>query len=79
MIHDYLKESVPSLRTEVCPWYNSEKQGRFFLMKQFEKVQLGLYPTPMHRLPNLSRDLGLELWIKRDDLCGVALGGNKVR
>ncbi|MDD6933632.1 MAG: pyridoxal-phosphate dependent enzyme, partial [Eubacteriales bacterium] len=48
-------------------------------MKQFEKVQLGLYPTPMHRLPNLSRDLGLELWIKRDDLCGVALGGNKVR
>ena len=48
-------------------------------MKQFEKVKLGLYPTPMHRLPNLSRDLGLELWIKRDDLCGVALGGNKLR
>lgn len=79
MIPGYLKESVRGLRTEVCPWYNFEKQGRIFLMKQFEKVQLGLYPTPMHLLPNLSRDLGLELWIKRDDLCGVALGGNKVR
>lgn len=43
------------------------------------KVSLGLFPTPMYRLDNLSRRLGIELWIKRDDLCGVALGGNKVR
>ena len=29
MIHDYLKESVRSLRTEVCPGYNCEKGGFF--------------------------------------------------
>ena len=48
-------------------------------MNAFEKVSLGLYPTPLYRLPNLSRELGTNVWIKRDDLCGVALGGNKVR
>lgn len=48
-------------------------------MKEFEKVSLGIYPTPIHKLPNLSRELGTNVWIKRDDLCGVALGGNKVR
>ena len=48
-------------------------------MNTFEKESLGLFPTPMYRLPNLSRELGTNIWIKRDDLCGVALGGNKVR
>ena len=48
-------------------------------MKHFEKEQLGLFPTPIHRLPNLSHELGTNVWIKRDDLCGIALGGNKVR
>ena len=48
-------------------------------MNAFDKVSLGLYPTPLYRLPNLSRELGTNVWIKRDDLCGVALGGNKVR
>ena len=45
----------------------------------FEKESLGLFPTPMYRLENISRELGTNVWIKRDDLCGVALGGNKVR
>ena len=48
-------------------------------MNHFEKVSLGLFPTPLYRLPNMSRELGTNIWIKRDDLCGVALGGNKVR
>ena len=48
-------------------------------MNHFEKVSLGLYPTPLYRLTNISRELGTNVWIKRDDLCGVALGGNKVR
>ena len=48
-------------------------------MNRFEKDSLGLFPTPMYRLPNISRALGTNVWIKRDDLCGVALGGNKVR
>jgi D-cysteine desulfhydrase family pyridoxal phosphate-dependent enzyme len=48
-------------------------------MKKPEKLSLGLYPTALYRLPNLSDVLGTNVWIKRDDLCGVALGGNKVR
>ncbi|XP_010549032.1 PREDICTED: bifunctional D-cysteine desulfhydrase/1-aminocyclopropane-1-carboxylate deaminase, mitochondrial [Tarenaya hassleriana] len=36
-------------------------------------------PTPIHRwnLPNLP--IGAEVWIKRDDLTGMELSGNKVR
>ena len=33
----------------------------------------------MHRLEGMSARLGLDLWIKRDDLTGFALGGNKGR
>lgn len=36
-------------------------------------------PTPLHPLPRLGADLGVELWIKRDDLTGLAFGGNKTR
>jgi len=42
-------------------------------------VPLILAPTPLHRLPRLSEQLGIDLWIKRDDLTGFALGGNKGR
>jgi len=38
-----------------------------------------LRPTPLHRLDRASRELGVDLWIKRDDLTGFALGGNKGR
>ena len=48
-------------------------------MNQFEKESLGLFPTLMYRLLNLSQELGTNIWIKRDDLCGVAMGGNKVQ
>ena len=43
------------------------------------KINLGLYPTPMYKLENISKELGTNVWIKRDDLCGILLGGNKVR
>ncbi|NLG29197.1 MAG: D-cysteine desulfhydrase family protein [Chloroflexi bacterium] len=43
-------------------------------------VALGHYPTPLHELPRLSRGLGgPRLFVKRDDLTGLALGGNKTR
>jgi 1-aminocyclopropane-1-carboxylate deaminase/D-cysteine desulfhydrase-like pyridoxal-dependent ACC family enzyme len=41
-------------------------------------VQIGVYPTPVQRLPSLSRN-GTNLWIKRDDLTSAIYGGNKVR
>ena len=43
------------------------------------RLSLGLFPTPIHKLESISRELGAEIWIKRDDLTGLGLGGNKVR
>ncbi len=40
---------------------------------------LGILPTPLHRAPRLSAAAGKEIWLKRDDLTGIALGGNKLR
>jgi D-cysteine desulfhydrase len=38
------------------------------------------HPTPIQKLERLSRHLGgPEIWIKRDDLSGLAGGGNKTR
>lgn len=45
----------------------------------FDRVSLAILPTPMHRLDNVSRILGTNVWIKRDDMTGIGLGGNKVR
>lgn len=36
-------------------------------------------PTPLHLLPRISEELGREVWIKRDDLTAVGVGGNKIR
>ncbi|HEX3400073.1 MAG TPA: pyridoxal-phosphate dependent enzyme [Acetobacteraceae bacterium] len=44
------------------------------------RMKLALTPTPIEEAPNLSRALGgPRIFIKRDDLTGVAFGGNKLR
>lgn len=43
------------------------------------RIPLGTFPTPLVRLDRLSASLGIDLWMKRDDCSGVALGGNKTR
>jgi L-cysteate sulfo-lyase len=43
------------------------------------RIPLGTFPTPLIPLERLSRQLGVDLWMKRDDCSGVALGGNKTR
>ena len=46
----------------------------------FPRVRLAALPTPIDQCPNLSRALGeVEIRVKRDDLTGLALGGNKVQ
>ncbi|HEX2762036.1 MAG TPA: D-cysteine desulfhydrase family protein, partial [Rhizomicrobium sp.] len=37
------------------------------------------WATPLEALPRLSQGLGIDLSVKRDDLTGIAFGGNKVR
>lgn len=44
-----------------------------------EKVDMLHLPTPLEYLPNISKDLGIKLYIKRDDLTPLAMGGNKLR
>ncbi|MBK8045690.1 MAG: D-cysteine desulfhydrase family protein [Anaerolineales bacterium] len=44
------------------------------------RIPLGNYPTPLEPLPRLSATLGGPLiYLKRDDLTGLAFGGNKTR
>lgn len=42
-------------------------------------VSLARLPTPVHALERLSDALGVEVHVKRDDLTGFGLSGNKVR
>ncbi|HEY5792838.1 MAG TPA: D-cysteine desulfhydrase family protein [Chthoniobacterales bacterium] len=50
------------------------------LLDHLPRCPLGCLPTPLAELRRLSRHLGgPRIWIKRDDLTGLALGGNKVR
>ncbi|HDH07302.1 MAG TPA: pyridoxal-phosphate dependent enzyme, partial [Thermoproteales archaeon] len=43
------------------------------------RVKLVLKPTPLYKMVNLSTDLGVNLYIKRDDLSLLSFGGNKLR
>ncbi|BCS33415.1 1-aminocyclopropane-1-carboxylate deaminase [Luteitalea sp. TBR-22] len=43
------------------------------------RVSLGTWPTPLVRLERLGAALGVELWMKRDECSGLAMGGNKAR
>ena len=52
--------------------------------QKFPWVQLSHTPTPLERMKNLSKAYDTEhgeinLWIKRDDCTGLAMGGNKAR
>ena len=44
-----------------------------------EKISFLHLPTPMHRLDRISADLGVEFYLKRDDLTDFGTGGNKLR
>ncbi len=43
------------------------------------RVSVAVLPTPLRAAPRLSEALGAEVWLKRDDLTGLGLGGNKAR
>lgn len=50
------------------------------LLKKLPKANLGFFPTPLHKLENLSDELNINLYMKRDDFSGRNLfGGNKIR
>ena len=43
------------------------------------RLDLAYTPTPLKPLKRLGKKLGVELYIKRDDLTGAGLSGNKIR
>jgi D-cysteine desulfhydrase len=43
------------------------------------RVELAYAPTPLLKLERLSAEIGVELWVKRDDLTGLLETGNKIR
>jgi D-cysteine desulfhydrase len=44
-----------------------------------QRIVLAHLPTPLQPLPRLSAELGVELWVKRDDLTESIASGNKIR
>ena len=49
------------------------------LISKFPRAELISLPTPVERLDRMSDKLGIDLWMKRDDLTGLSFGGNKTR
>ena len=43
------------------------------------RTALARLDTPLMALPRLGREIGVALWVKRDDMTGSVMGGNKVR
>lgn len=49
-------------------------------LEKLPRLKLATLPTPLEELPRLAGVLGgPRLWVKREDLTGLALGGNKIR
>ncbi len=49
------------------------------LLFRIPRITLIPHITPLHYLPGISRYLGVDVYIKRDDLTGFSIGGNKIR
>lgn len=50
------------------------------LTARLPRVPLGHFPTPLDVAPGLSAESGFPpIWVKREDMSGLALGGNKPR
>eukprot|EP00798_Chlamydomonas_sp_ICE-L_P019296 gene19296-25943_t len=69
MCDDYMK----TVDYVAPPWASLVQQA------PKSRIRLGIFPTPVHRweLPGLPE--GVEVFVKRDDLTGMQLSGNKVR
>ena len=48
-------------------------------LDRIDRIELASLPTPIYRLNHISRELGKNIWVKRDDFTGVEMSGNKVR
>lgn len=56
-----------------------EKKSIDDILRRFPTANLTLTPTAIQHLERLSSHLEHNIYVKRDDLTGFCLGGNKVR
>ena len=54
-------------------------RDRSMHLARFPRARFAHLPTPLEPLPRLGAELGVDLWVKRDDCTGLAGGGNKTR
>lgn len=62
-------------------YFNPKKLNKLNeALGNLKRVKLGVYPTPLHDVKNISKILnGPRILFKREDLSGLAFGGNKTR
>lgn len=48
-------------------------------LARFPRMAMAHLPTKIEWMGNLGAELGIDLWVKRDDCTGIGFGGNKVR
>ena len=56
-----------------------DKQTLRERLDNIDRIELANLPTPIYGLNKVSRELGKNIWIKRDDFTGAEMSGNKVR
>ena len=86
---DYLNQQLAQLNN--APAYKNSSSNFLFkahptLAQELPYVSLGTLPTPVEKLDKISEEVGIPVYIKRDDLTGGQdkdgnpwYGGNKVR
>jgi D-cysteine desulfhydrase family pyridoxal phosphate-dependent enzyme len=75
-----LPDSKPKPSMDTSRSRNEVRPSVRAIEEALRRCSLGFFPTPLVEMKRLSRHLGgPRLWIKRDDLSGLALGGNKTR
>ena len=58
----------------------AESKPSVFERIRTQKTSFAGFPTPLQRMPRLSKLLGVpNLFVKRDDMTDLAFGGNKAR
>jgi D-cysteine desulfhydrase family pyridoxal phosphate-dependent enzyme len=62
-----------------CSWSRNAMPAAFDAIQKRPRARLLSGPTPIEHLARLSHLLGVEVFIKRDDLTGLGMGGNKTR
>jgi D-cysteine desulfhydrase len=61
------------------PAAKQQERGEMSPLLSLPRVPFAALPTPLQRADRLADAIGVEVWLKRDDLTGLGLGGNKVR